>query len=32
MEIIATEIRAAELRPGDLFSTAGPERWTVEQP
>jgi hypothetical protein len=27
MNICATPIRGRDLRPGDLFSTAGPEYW-----
>lgn len=32
LRITATEVRAAELQPGDLFSTAGPEYWTARRP
>lgn len=27
MKITATEVRAVELQPEDLFSTAGPQYW-----
>lgn len=27
MRIIATKVKAKELRPGDLFSVAGPDYW-----
>lgn len=31
MKIIAQRVLAKELRPGDLFSTAGPEYWDVSR-
>lgn len=29
MKVIATKVKASELEPGDLFSTAGPEYWEL---
>lgn len=27
MKVIATPVKSQDLKPGDLFSTAGPEYW-----
>lgn len=31
MTIVATPVLAGQLKPGDLFSTAGPEYWLNER-
>ncbi len=31
MKIKVTSVKGAELKPGELFSTAGPEYWAVKR-